>query len=577
LEAQRQLIEQRKERKYIGCVHVYELSMAKRKSYSKKSISRLPKGLPIRNNSHGATKGKTTSTQSTTNSSANPFEITQRMKRPKFAVHNRGSAATTSQQQPQRMSALAEALSKRQTAIVTAIQQQKKANIFTDQRIGESNNNPKNEEMMMLSNDAKNLARLVRERARQSKRISKYSLQGDLDNDAHQLLTHKGRAITDMADVDHVMLSDDDEEEDGNLDAYDTAMHFGGKGISDPKFNSTYGNTDSAGTNLSNAYSQKKQDLDDMIMRRKVMKLERLKSRELQVDKFEAMDQSFAELASVLQFRDKEQEIRQKIQLKRTGGELSPEDQEHDDWEREMKQYLYVERKVAATDRTKTPEEIAKEEAEKLHQLETRRLARMNGDIDDDDDLSDIDSNHPKQSKRRKVQQQGKIKYNNAEALDNDSDVEQDKDDRTTRFTSEGLVYVNKEGVVIGKVEDVDNNDSDDESVSVNDQSEGDDESVADSTVYNVGDKVTANYRATEQYDGHNAWYSGTITAVVVDDNNVKTYNIEYDDGDFEDAVEPRHIKPAELSIDEVQSNNTQNNQEVILKRKRRKAIEQAR
>jgi len=57
-------------------------------------------------------------------------------------------------------------------------------------------------------------------------------------------------------------------------------------------------------------------------------------------------------------------------------------------------------RKVDATDRTKTSEEIAKEESEHLHELETRRLARMNGDFDDED-LSDIDSDNENDAKTK--------------------------------------------------------------------------------------------------------------------------------------------------------------------------------
>merc|ERR1712176_1131785 len=107
------------------------------------------------------------------------------------------------------------------------------------------------------------------------------------------------------------------------------------------------------------------------------MKAERMKAKEQQVESFANMDESFQELAGLLAFRDKEKEIREHIKDKREG-KLSKEDQEFQDWNKEMRGYLYADRKVKATDRTKTPEELAKEEAERLHELETRRLARMN-------------------------------------------------------------------------------------------------------------------------------------------------------------------------------------------------------
>jgi nucleolar protein 14 len=512
--------------------------MAKRKSFSKThSVKRLPKGLPTR------------AKNNTTTSNNNPFELTQRRKRPKFAVHNRTTTVSgTNNTNVKRVD------TQRQSALAAALQQQRKANVFSDQRIGEHE----------LSNDAKNLARLVRERARQSKRLSQYALNDEIDDEG-VLLTHKGQAIRDMSAVDHVVLSDD--EEDGDLDAYDTALHFGG-GREDAQFNATYGgnSTGSSGALLS-AYAQKKQDLDDRIQRRKVMKLERLQAKEEQVDHFEAMDQSFQDLSGLLQFRDKEQEIRQRAQARREGA-VPADDQEYDDWDREMKQYLYSTRKVAATDRTKTPEEIAQEEAERLRQLETRRLARMNGDIDDE-----LDDHHSKGKRKHRV--------STADALDDDDDDDEEEatNQRTTRFTSEGLVYVDRDGVVLGKVGEMDAADeTNDNSEDEEEEEEEEDTEDLPFREYNVGDQVTANYRAKEQYGGQEAWYSGVISKVRGDSSDMRTYNIEYDDGDFEEDVEPQYIRPVEDKTPEADSiSEPSKDREVDLRRKRQKAMAEAR
>ena len=48
------------------------------------------------------------------------------------------------------------------------------------------------------------------------------------------------------------------------------------------------------------------------------------------------MDESFSELAKLLQFRDKEQERVEKYEKKKKG-ELSPDDVEMDAWDKEMK------------------------------------------------------------------------------------------------------------------------------------------------------------------------------------------------------------------------------------------------
>ena len=54
------------------------------------------------------------------------------------------------------------------------------------------------------------------------------------------------------------------------------------------------------------------------------------------VETIETMDESFGELAKLLQFRDKEQERIERSQKKKTGA-FSAEDMEMDDWDKEMK------------------------------------------------------------------------------------------------------------------------------------------------------------------------------------------------------------------------------------------------
>jgi hypothetical protein len=54
------------------------------------------------------------------------------------------------------------------------------------------------------------------------------------------------------------------------------------------------------------------------------------------VETFETMDESFGELAKLLQFRDKEQERVERSEKKKKG-ELTSEDVEMDAWDKEMK------------------------------------------------------------------------------------------------------------------------------------------------------------------------------------------------------------------------------------------------
>ena len=64
---------------------------------------------------------------------------------------------------------------------------------------------------------------------------------------------------------------------------------------------------------------------------------------------------------------------------------------EADSYDKLLKEFVF-DRKATATERTKTPEEIAREKAEKLEALERQRLARADGLADDlDVEVSDAD------------------------------------------------------------------------------------------------------------------------------------------------------------------------------------------
>jgi hypothetical protein len=135
-----------------------------------------------------------------------------------------------------------------------------------------------------------------------------------------------------------ILLSDSD---DDNLDKVDTMLHFGGGKFD--KVNQTtdgyYGNSgvDGSGTrDMGDAYRSRKQELEERIRHKKLLKAEKLKRKEDQVETFENMDESFAELAGLLQFRDKERERVERSE-KRKKGMLDADELEMDAWDKEMK------------------------------------------------------------------------------------------------------------------------------------------------------------------------------------------------------------------------------------------------
>lgn len=448
-----------------------KLTMGKRKSRSKHSVSRTPKGVPHRD---------------ATYHSSNPFESNSHRssKRPKFQVHNRQTGAPNKLRVSGKQSALAQAIQQRKEMI----RADQKANMFRDQRIAAGD-----------PADV-HLARLVKERSNQSKRSRKFQL------DDETILTHRGQAISDNPDTDDIFLTEQEEHAAvGELDEADTSLHFSGE-------ISAYGRTD-----LSSQYLSRKSELDDLIARRKLMKAEKQKSKGTQVDVFSELDDQFKELSQLLDFRDKEKYERDLLQAKRDG-RLQPDDADMADWDKEMKQYLYTNQKVQATDRTKTAEEIAQEEADRLHELETRRLARMHGDFENDD-LADV---------------------NLAEKPERliDSKVDSKIKKASVKFTADGLVNVDKDGNVTGKFgEEVD---SDEESAK---QTESVTQNEKPKSLLKVGTKVLASYRATEQFDGVESWFSGKINKV---HPALFSYDVEYDDGDFEEKVRHEHIQLTE-------------------------------
>mmetsp|Transcript_6817 Transcript_6817/g.19698 ORF Transcript_6817/g.19698 Transcript_6817/m.19698 type:complete len:981 (-) Transcript_6817:1779-4721(-) len=488
--------------------------MGKRNHKAKRALSSLPKGLVRRNG--GSDPG-------------NPFEMTARFKRPKHEVHNRPVS------KPKSTKHALESLQRRQNTLRSNLKHSKKANTFVDRRIGQYDAG--------MSEEDKMLARLVKERTRQSRRSSKFRLDDDDDDDNDFFLTHKGKKLDPNKSE---ALYSDDEDDGGNLEAVDTELHFGGSGM---KTSNPYGNSMSSGTDLSQLYGQtRKTELDDLIARRKAMKAEKMQAKETQVDTFEKMDDDFGELSVLLKYRKNEK--RPLIPPKPT-----QEDLEMNEWNAELREMM-AKPKRRATDRTKIPEEIAKEESERLHELETRRMARMNGDFEEDD-FSDISIGDGKKNKKSKRKQ-----LNPDELSDSDDDDDKDKADEV-RFRVDGT-YIEQDA----DESDSDGGDSDSE--------DGED----DTEVHPLseGTRVRGHYRAAEQFEGRENWYEGTITKVHESSTGAITYDVEYDDGDTEENMIPKHVRPVEVEESKkADKKETINDEAKIEQMKRKLAKEKAR
>ncbi|VEU40901.1 unnamed protein product [Pseudo-nitzschia multistriata] len=483
--------------------------MGKRNNKAKRTLSSLPRGLVRRNG--GSDPG-------------NPFEMTARFKRPKHEVHNRPVS------KPKSTKHALESLQRRQNTLRSNLKDSKKHNTFLDRRIGQYDTG--------MSQEDKMLARLVKERTRQSNRSSKFRLDDD-DGGGDAILTHKGKKLD--PNKSEVMYSDDEGDESGNLEAVDTELHFGGSGMGS---SNPYGNSMASGTDLSQLYGQtRKTELDDLIARRKAMKAEKMQAKETQVDTFEKMDEDFGELSALLRYRKNER--KPLIPPKPT-----QEDNEMKEWNSEIRQMM-AKPKRRATDRTKTPEEIAKEESERLHELETRRMARMNGDFDEDD-FSDIEIDQGGR-KKQKPKQRGPDELSDSE--------DEEEEGNEVKFTADGTFI---------EQDDADESDSG----SDDSEDEPDDE---DYHPLSEGARVRANYRAAEQFEGRENWYEGKITKVHESPSGAVTYDVEYDDGDTEEDMIPKNVRPVE-SVQKIKKEDKQKRNEAKLEQMKRKmAKEKAR
>ena len=224
----------------------------------------------------------------------------------------------------------------------------------------------------------------------------------------------------------------------------------------------------------------------------------------------------------------------------------------------------------------------------------------MNGDFDEDD-LSDISDEEEggkrKRGKKAKISKSKKERGLNPEELSDSDDDEKDNDNEV-RFTADGLVYVDKDGKVVGKVgeearsgDDDEEEESDEESQSSDEESNGgdlggsedeasaagssdesDDEPHTAPVQLTKGTKVEGNYHASEQYGEKENWYSGVITAVRKDSDGNKIYDITYDDGDFEENMSEENVRPMPKSKDELDGDNAKLSEAAMAKRKKQKA-----
>ncbi|XP_038150925.1 nucleolar protein 14 [Cyprinodon tularosa] len=361
---------------------------------------------------------KVRKTKTATEIKNNPFEV--KINRKKFDVLGRKSKHDVGLPGVSR----SKAISKRKETLLKEYKQKNKSNKLIDRRLGEYDSK--------MAPEDKILQRFTIERQRVHEKRDIYNLNEEEE------LTHYGQSLAEIEKFNDAVGSDDESEEKGLLSAELTASHFGGGGGLLRKKSGEDQQEEQSGQKT----KSRQELIEELIQKSKQEKRERQVQKEEAQELTEKLDQEWKSIqALMVKKAPKNSEQADKLEEK-------PKPEEYDMIVRE----LGFEMKAQPSEKMKTPEELAREEEEKLKKLEADRLRRMMGDeggdnvqsqvhmsADDLNDGFDLDQH----DKKTLSYQDGK--WNIAEETEDDkeeeeegSDAEEDDDDEEEEQQEEG-------------------------------------------------------------------------------------------------------------------------------------------
>lgn len=309
---------------------------------------------------NGFKKGAALKMQQDRQAKLNPFEL--KVTKSKFPILNRQVAGVSGRPAQSR----ARSFQLRKQTLLPEMRRRGRSGEFIDRRFGERN--------QTLSTDDKMLARFQRERARPSRKRGVFDLQAEKPQEdySHTLkLTHRGRNIDDLEDLDsEPSTGGDDSADDGNLDGYLVGSgHFGG-GAEDVK-------------------RSKSEIMQEVIAKSKMYKHERQRIKQENADLCQDLDADFASFMGVLEAHDARlSAATAPVPAPRHDRPAAVEPPAAVDDYSESLRAMAFDRRVRPSDRTKTPEEIQAETRERLQKRQEEKSFRMAGatieEADDD-------------------------------------------------------------------------------------------------------------------------------------------------------------------------------------------------
>ncbi|CAI9096424.1 OLC1v1032571C1 [Oldenlandia corymbosa var. corymbosa] len=292
------------------------------------------------------------------------------------------------------------AIEKRKKTLLKEYEQSGKSSVFVDNRIGEHNED--------LGEFDKGIMRSQLER--KSKK-SKYNLS---DVEEEEL------------EIQHGLFPENDDFEDElpfDEDEDDSIPENGEKSAILGRLKSSAGDTSQQADLNGNENRQrtKKEVMEEIIFKSKFFKAEKAKEKEENEQLVEQLDHDFTSLVQsesliALTQPSKIHALRALINNPTSNAEAKKEisvqnkaatQHEKPDFYDKLVSEMALDMRARPSDRTKTPEEIAQEEKERLEQLEEERQKRMvaaDGSSDDDDDGPDDDNNQLESSNVEEIQ-----------------------------------------------------------------------------------------------------------------------------------------------------------------------------
>ncbi|EPZ30988.1 Nucleolar protein 14 domain-containing protein [Rozella allomycis CSF55] len=284
----------------------------------------------------GYKKGKKQDLQPT----VNPFDL--KMTKTKHDVLNRKIKGQVGKP----LLAKKKATKIREEKLLPELENQNKVSVFVDKRFGENDENMTVEEKL--------LERYSKEQQKRTRNSSLYNL-----NQGEEVeLTHLGQSLSKFDDFedDEIALNDSDNEPDQLDRDLVEKFNFGG-----------FEQEEDEGRPKS-----KNEIMKELIAKSKMYKYERQKMNDENEDIRENLDEEFDDIHKLL--------------LQEQDKEVTRELNQNSNYDSLVKS-LAFEKRAKPTDRLKTEEEIAKEEYEKLKEMESKRKKRMLGEDSDEEDV----------------------------------------------------------------------------------------------------------------------------------------------------------------------------------------------